>query len=160
MLVSNPIICLHQFWLLTVSITSSGNAVTLKPKEYSHNCNRVTPNMCFICRMRYDYLCWLFLVAVDIIRDQLPQVAELSFLCGYCTVSLYRTKWCVRWTIWQKSQSFGVLFMVSRVNTYSKLIWCTETLIPYHMYLFWHGRVWCHRLRHVGRQLISLYIFP
>ena len=35
-------------------------------------------------------------------------------------------------------------FMVSKVNAYSEWIWCTETLIKYPMYLFWHDRVWRH----------------
>ena len=38
--------------------------------------------MCMIYTMRNYCLCWLFLVAVDIIRDQLPQVTVLHFCAG------------------------------------------------------------------------------
>ena len=38
--------------------------------------------MSIIYIMRNDYLCWLFLVTVDIIRDWLPQVTELPFCTG------------------------------------------------------------------------------
>ena len=37
-----------------------------------------------------------------------------------------------------KNRSFGVVFVVSSLNTCSEWIWCMETLITYHMYLFWH----------------------
>ena len=59
--------------------------------------------MCIIYIMRNDYLCWLFLVTVDIIRDCLPQVTKLSFCTGYWTGLLYCTKYCVFTTIWQKN---------------------------------------------------------
>ena len=39
-----------------------------------------------------------------------------------------------------KNRWFGVLFMVSSVNAFSERIWCTGTLITYHMYLFWLTR--------------------
>ena len=65
---------------------------------------------------------------------------RIAFLCRYWTGSLYCTKYCVFTTIWQK-RSFGVLLIDSRVNAYSEWMWCTGTLITYHMYLFltWPG---------------------
>ena len=57
------------------------------------------------------------------------------------------------------TQPYGrVIFIRSSVNAYSEWIWCMETLIIYHMYLFWHGRVWRHHLCHMGRYMISLNI--
>ena len=98
--------------------------------------------MLIICKMMNNCLCWLFLFGVDIIRDYLPQVIELPFCAG---IILGR---CIIYsTIWKKL-SFGVIFIVSSVNAYSEWIRCTETLITYHMYLFWHERVWRHQLRH------------
>ena len=35
-----------------------------------------------------------------------------------------------------------------------------ETLLTYHIHLFWHGRVWLHRLRHMGDEMTPLNIFP
>ena len=48
-------------------------------------------------------------------------------------------------------KSFGVIFIVSSVNAYSEWIRCMEALMTCHMYLFWHGRVWRHQLRHRDR---------
>ena len=125
-------------------------AVALKHQEYRYTFYRVTPNMCIIYRMRNDCLCWLFLVTVDIIREWLATSDWIAFLCGHRTGSLYCTKYCVFTTIRQKTIIWG-LFMVSKVNAYSEWIWCTGTLITYHIYLFWHDQVWRHRFRHMGR---------
>ena len=76
----------------------------------------------------------------------------IAFLCGYCSGSLHRTKYCV-YSIIHKRGLFWVLFMVSNENAYSQWISCLETFITYHMYLLWHGRVWHHRLRHMGRYI-------
>ena len=38
--------------------------------------------MCIIYRMKHGFLCWLFLVTADIIKDWLPQVTELPFCAG------------------------------------------------------------------------------
>ena len=114
--------------------------------------------MCIICRMRNALLCWLFLVTVDIVRDWLPQVTELPFCTGIelgrCTAPS-----TVFSQPYGEKRLFGVLFMVSRVNAYSEWIWCTGTLITYHIYLFWHDQVWRHRLRHIGRSMTSINIF-
>ena len=145
-------IWLYQFWMFTVSSTSSRNFCGLKtPRIYLHF-YRVTPNICIIYRTRNDCLCWPFLVTVDIIRELLLRVTELPFCAGYCTGSLYCTKYCVFTTICKKKTwSFGVLFRVSRVNAQLEWTWCTGTLITYHMYPFWHDQVWRHRLHHMGR---------
>ena len=45
-------------------------------------------------------------------------------------------------------------FRVPSVNVSSEFMWCMETLIICHMYLFRHGRVWRHRLRHMDRWLL------
>ena len=125
-------------------------AVALKNQKYSHTFYRVTPNMCIIYRMRNGCLCWLLLVTVDIIKDWLPQVTELPFCAGvelgHCAApsTLFSQPYSIK-------RSFGVLFMVSRVNAYSEWIWCTGTLITYHMYLFRHDQVWRHRMRHMGQ---------
>ena len=58
--------------------------------------------MCIICRMRNGCHCWLFLVAVDIIRKKLSQVTESPFYV-YCNGSLHRTKGFVYSTIWKTS---------------------------------------------------------
>ena len=125
-------------------------AVALKHQEYSHTFYRVTPNMCIIYRMRNDCLCWLFPVTVDIIREWLPHVTELPFYVGIhlgrCTAPS-----TVFSQPYGKKRSFDVLFMVSRVKACLEWTWCTETLITYHIYLFWHDQVWRHRLRHMGR---------
>ena len=146
----NPIIWLFQFWLFIVSITSSRNCCGLNTPKIKPHFYRVTPNMCIIYIMRNGCLCWLFLVTVDIIRDWLPQVTELPFCTGIelgrCTAPN-----TVFSQPYGKKRSSGVLFMASRVNAYSEWIWCTGTLITYHMYLFWHYQVWRHRLRHMGR---------
>ena len=88
--------------------------------------------MCIIYKMRNDCLCWLFLVTVDIIRDWLPQVTEVPFCAGIelgrCTAPS-----TVFSQPYGEKRSFGVLFMVSWVNTYSEWIWCTGTLIIYHI---------------------------
>ena len=124
--------------------------VALKHQEYSHMFYRVTPNMCIIYRMRNGCLCCLFLVTVDIIRDWLPQVTELPF-CAGIELGRFIAPSTVFSQPYGKKWSFGVLFMVSKVNTYSELIWCKGTLITYHMYLFWHDQLWRHHLCHMGR---------
>ena len=73
---------LYQFWLFTVSITSSRNCCGLSTPRIWPHFYRVTPNMSIIYIMRNDCLCWLFLVTVDIIRNCLPQVTELPFCTG------------------------------------------------------------------------------
>ena len=89
--------------------------------------------MCIIYRMRNDCICWLFLVTVDIIRNWLPKVTELPFCkgieLGHCTAP----STVFSQPIGKKTRSFGVIFMVSRVNAYSEWIWCTGTLITYHI---------------------------
>ena len=93
--------------------------------------------MCIIYKMKNSCLCCLFLVTVDIIRDWLPQVTELPF-CAGIELGRFIAPSTVFSQPYGKKWSFGVLFMVSRVNAYSELIWCTGTLITYHMYLLWH----------------------
>ena len=105
-------------------------AVALKHTEYSHTFYGVTPNICVICRMRNDGLCWFFIVTVDIIRDWLPQVTELPFHALLNWVAVLRPS-TVFWHHMAKKWSFGVLFMVSRVKAYSEWIWCMGTLITY-----------------------------
>ena len=114
-------------------------AVALNHQEYSHTFYRMTPNMCIIYRMRNDCLWWMFLVTVDIIRDWLPQVTDLRFCAG---IELGRNQMV-------NNDHLGPFLMVSRVKAYSERIWWTETLITYHMYLFWYDHVWRHRLRHM-----------
>ena len=100
--------------------------MALKHQEYRHTFYRVTPNMCIIYRMRNDCLCWLFLVTVYIIRECLP-VTELPFSAGNelgrCTAPS-----TVFSQPYGKKRSFGVCFMVPRVNAYSKWIRCTGIL--------------------------------
>ena len=129
--------------------------MALKHQEYSHT---LPPNICINYKMRNVCLCRLFPVTVDIMRDWLLQVTELPFCAGIelgrCTAPGTGFS-----QPYGKKRSFGVLFMVSRVNAYSEWIWCIGTLITYHMYLFWHDQVGRHRLRHMGRKMTSLNIF-
>ena len=85
--------------------------------------------MCSIYRIRNDCLCWLFLVAVDIIRDLLPQVNELTFCAGIvlgrcivpstvfsCAIIWYKMshlKLRRRWKILRASQCYGNLLFAS-----------------------------------------------
>ena len=78
--------------------------------------------MCIICRMRNGYTCCLLLVAVDIIKDMLPQVAELPYM--HVLLWVHRTKGYIYSTIWNNSIiwcSFSVfeckhLFKINRVH--------------------------------------------
>ena len=107
---SDPVIWWYQLWQFVASTTSSGSCCGLKHQEYSPTFYRVMPNMCIICRIRNDCLCWLFLVTVDIIRDWLPQVTELCFLRGCWTGLLYCTKYYVFTTIWPKTIIWGPFY--------------------------------------------------
>ena len=148
-----PILSVHRLSHI------SGNCCGLKHQEYSHTFYRVTPNMCIIYRMRNDYLCWLFLVAVDIIRASCRKWLNCLFVrVLYWVAAMHQVPWFHNHLA--KKRSFVVPFMVSRVNDLSEWIWCTETLQTYHMYLFWHDRVWRHRLRHMGWSMTSCNIFP
>ena len=150
---SNPIIWLDQFWLFVVSVRFPDVALVFKIRKCSHRFYRVTPHTGIICKMRNSYLRWLILVSVDVIRDKLHKWLDW-LLCRHCTRSLHGTNCHVYSTICKK-RSFR-FFRVSSVNLLSKWIWCMETLITYHMHLFWHGRVWRHCLRHMGREMTLL----
>ena len=80
-----------------------------------------------MCRMRSGCLCWLFLVVVDIIRYEPPQMTGLPFSAA---IPLGRST--------TPSAVLAQPFPVVSVNAYSEWIWCMETLITYHMYLSWH----------------------
>ena len=51
--------------------------------------------MRIIIRMQNDCLCWLFLVAVDIIRDKLPQETEMPFVWALYWVAVPRQVLCL-----------------------------------------------------------------
>ena len=38
------------------------------------------------------------------------------------------------------------------------IIWCMNILTTYHMHLLWQGRIWYHRLRHMGGEMTLLNI--
>ena len=113
----------------------------LEQQECSHTRYRVTQNMCIIYRMSNDCLCWLFLATVDIIRDWFLQVNELPFCAGIelgrCTAPSY----VFSQPHGKKNRSFGVIFMISRVNAYSEWNWCTGLLknISHVPFLTWPG---------------------
>ena len=67
------------------------------------------------------------------------------------------TKGYSQWTIWKKNQSFGIICLVSSINTCWKWIQSIERLITY-LYLFWHGRVWRHHLHQMGLEMTSFNI--
>ena len=99
------------------------------------------------CSLGY-YIMWNFLFKVTF-------ELVVLYLCEYSRIvhwngSLHRTKVCVYSTLWKESIIWGPFAGFKR-NTCSKWIWCMETLKTYDMFLFWHGRIWCHRFRHMGR---------
>ena len=75
--------------------------------------------------VKNGYQYWLFLVAVDIIRDKLPQMTESPFcVCialGRCTGPRFTQPY-------GKSRSFGVPFLVLSVNNCTRSIRCNKTL--------------------------------
>ena len=122
-------------------------AVALKHQEYSHTFYRAK----YVHHLQNEeWLSWLTVLSCWHHKILVVTSDWIALLCGYCTGSLYCAKYCVFTAIWQK-RSFGTVSVVSRVNAYLEWIWCTETLIEYHMYLFWHDQVCRHRLRHMGR---------
>ena len=139
--------------MLTVHCFNQISSSCCDPK-YSHTFYRVTPHICIICQMRNSYHCWMFIVAVDIIKDKLYKWRNCFFVHSlYQAVTRHQLRFLLNHM--QKHRPFGDLFLVSSINARSILIWCMETLIAYHMYLLWHDLVW----RHVGRQVTSLNIF-
>ena len=138
------------FTVLSTSSLSQSHlpetALALKHQEYCHNFIEWRQK-CASSRewgMGVFVDCWLSLLTS---LGTGPLVTEFPFCAG---IELGR---CISPSTvfsqsYDKKRSFGVLFMVSRVNAYSEWI-CTGTLITYHMYLFWHDQVWRHRLHHI-----------
>ena len=97
-------------------------------RELGH---KVTPHMCTIFWMTNSYFCGLFSVAIDIITDKLSLINEMYFV--HVLHWVHAVHQGMVYSSIGKICHIWVLFLVSSVNTCSKLIWCMETLITYHM---------------------------
>ena len=113
---------------------------------------------CIICKIMNGYHSWLFLVAVDIIRDKLPQWLNYPFGRIFCTTSLLSTKGSVYSTMGNKLIIWGPftgfkckhLFKTNLIHGNTNNIW--------HVYILAWPVLWRQCIRQMG-QMTSLNMY-
>ena len=127
------------------SIVSWSNPTVIYSKRHCGQCNHTY----------YSVALHIFQGVVHIIRERIPQVTEIPFVCialGRCTspIILFTQPYPTT-----QSRISGSFCLVLTIDFFWKLILCMGGVKAYQVGLFWHGYIWRYRWRRISSRDIT-----